>query len=77
MTLRAFGAKIGCDQRFADEVRDVVDNLGRARISGDSDHSFQREIAGEHAEPPQDGALFFRKQLIAPVERRAERLVSG
>ena len=53
----------------------MVDNLGRARIGGDSDRSFQREIAGEHTEPTQDRALFFREQLIAPVERRAERLV--
>jgi hypothetical protein len=31
----------------------------------------------EYAEPTQSGALFFRKQLIAPVECSAESLVPG
>ena len=75
--LRDVAAKIGDDQRFADEVRDVVDNLGRTRIAGNGDGSLQREIADEYAEPTQDRSLFFREQLIAPVERSAEGLVSG
>ena len=75
--LSDFAARIGRDQRFADEVCDAIDDPGRTRIGGDGDRSFEREIASEHAEPAQDRALFFREQLIAPVQRSAERLVPG
>src|SRR5713226_3534932 len=75
--LSDLAARMGGDQRFADEVCDMLYNLGRTRIGCDGDRSFQREIAGEHAEPTQDRPLFFREQLIAPVERSAERLMPG
>ncbi len=40
------------------------------------DGGFQREIACEDGEATQHRALSFRKQLIAPVEGRAERLMT-
>ena len=49
---------------------------GRARIGGDGDRGVQWELAGKYAEPAQHCALFFREQLIAPVERGAERLMA-
>src|SRR5438876_6208362 len=43
--LSDLAARIGGDQRFADEVRDVVDDLGRTSIGGDGNRSLQGEIA--------------------------------
>ena len=70
-------AKIGGDQRFGDEVPDVIDDLGRSNIGSDGNRSFQREIAREDGKATQQSALCFRKQLIAPIKRRRERLMPG
>ena len=55
----------------------MVDHTGRARIRSDGDRSSQGELAGKYTEPAQHGALGIWEQLIAPVERGAERLVAG
>ena len=44
---------------------------------GDCDRAFQWELSGKHTESAQRRALFFREQLIAPIERGAERLMAG
>ena len=58
-------------------ICDVIDDVGRAGIGGDCDRSFQWEIADKHTESAQRRALFFQEQLIAPIERGAERLMAG
>ena len=44
-------------------------------IAGDRDHRIEQEISGKYAELPQDPRFGLRKQVVAPVERRAQRLL--
>src|SRR6516162_834134 len=47
--LSDLAARVGGDQRFADKVRDVVDNVWQTSIGDDGNRSLKREIADEHA----------------------------
>src|SRR5690242_14823292 len=44
-----------------------------ALAGSDGNCGFQRERSREYRQPAQDNALVFGEQLVAPVERRAER----
>jgi hypothetical protein len=69
-------APVGHDQRFRDEIGDVIDDQRCRQIAGHGNGGFNREIAGKDSEPPKQFALRFLKQLIAPIERRSERLMT-
>jgi hypothetical protein len=45
-------------------------------ISTDGLRSFQNPAAGEHCEPTEKHSLRFAEQLIAPVERAAQRTMA-
>src|SRR5260370_78436 len=59
------------------QVRDAVHDLRCAEVGGGRHRArrLQREAADEDGQAPQDGALDGGKQLVAPVERRTQRLM--
>src|SRR5262249_25010331 len=71
-------AKIRGHQRFRYQVGDAVGDVRRWDVVACCNCAgrFQREASGKYGEPAQHCALRFRQQVVAPVERRAERLVA-
>src|ERR1700674_2295 len=65
------------NQRLRDEVRQRVDHVRRCdlAIRRNQTRRLRRKVAGKYRKAPQDQAFRLRQQLIAPVERRAQRLV--
>ena len=49
--------------------------LGKAFVAGDCKRRLQRERSDEHRQPAQNRALDRRQQVVAPAERRAQRLM--
>jgi hypothetical protein len=70
-------ADIRGDKRLCHEVRDVIVDVPGVDIGTCRDRlgSIQREAAGENGQTTQHHTLGFGKELIAPVERRAQRPV--
>ena len=71
--------RIGEDQRLLDETTKEVERIqevdGIARTNGLG--GFQRGASSKHGQPAQDGPLLLGQQVVAPVDRRPERLVAG
>jgi hypothetical protein len=65
------------NQRLVHEVREQVHHVvfDRLRVRGDGLDGLQGAAAAEHREPAQQHALRRREQRVAPVERRAQRLL--
>ena len=65
--------EVALDERLQD-----VDGSGTVELFGraDAQRRFQREAAGEHRQAPEQDALGGGEQLVAPVERGAQRLVT-
>ena len=68
----------GADERLGDQVRDRVEDLKVGGITAVEHRGsgFPGENACEYRQAPQRCALEFRKQIIAPIERHAQRLVA-
>src|SRR5579872_2226808 len=65
-------------QRLRDEIRDTLQHsrCSTVAVARDSRCGFNRELAGEDCQMAQQAPLRLRQQLIAPVERRAQCLMS-
>ena len=70
-------ACIGKDHRACNELGEQIgDCLFVDRgVGHDRRGGFERKAAGENGQTPQDHAFLLRKQIMTPVERRAERLL--
>src|SRR5438477_283076 len=71
-------AGVGDDQRARHQLRQQVDDreLVDTLVGGDPRSRLDGEAAGEDRETAQHDALGFRKHVVAPVERRAQRLLT-
>ena len=75
--MRPVTADVGDDQRLGHEIGEVIGDVHRSPVTGNLDHRIQQEIPGKYSELPQDPRLRLREQIVAPVERRAQRLLPG
>jgi hypothetical protein len=68
---------LGRDERLGDQLRNTVDDLRRSDLGARRDCACRRQAkaAGEDREATQHHALGFGEQLVAPIERRPQRLV--
>jgi hypothetical protein len=71
-------SRIGDDQRALNQPRQEIDDCESVdgRIGGDGGGSVDVEAAGKNRQPPQHDALVLGQQIVAPVERGAQRLVT-
>ena len=65
-------------ERFGDQSRQEIQHLLRRHTVTGADglRRLQRPATGEHGQPAQEQALRLAQQVIAPVQRRAERLLA-
>jgi len=73
-----FAANVGRDEGLSRKIGDRLEDIcgGEAVAAADRYGAVYREIAPKDCETPEDGLLDGRKQIIAPVDRRAEALVA-
>ena len=66
------------DERLRDQIGDAVHDFRRRDLGARNNRAcrFQAEDAGEYRQAPQDHPLGLAQQLVAPVERRPQRLVA-
>ena len=66
------------DQRLVDQVPQQVQHVARRDVVARADRlgRVERESAGEHRQPLQQRALAGREQVVAPVDRCAQRLLA-
>jgi hypothetical protein len=66
------------DERFGDQVCDTVDDIGRGDLGAGRDRAcrLKRETAGEDCQTVQHFAFGLGEQVVAPVERRPQCLVT-
>src|ERR1700693_161055 len=72
-------ASVRSHERFRDQVRNAIDDVQRRnRVNCYyRTRSLQREAASEDCQATQQHALGFGQQLVAPVERRSQCLMTG
>lgn len=76
-TTRLGAMYVRLKQRFCDQFQHPIADLAFvARIANHRSGRLQREAAGEDGKASHDHALTLRQQRMAPVERRAQRLVT-
>ena len=75
--MRPVTTDVGDDKRLCHQIGELIGDIHSHRITGDLHHRIEQEISGEYAELPQNPRLRLREQVVAPVERRAERLLPG
>src|ERR1700729_3903439 len=65
------------DKRFGDQVGDRLQNIRSSHVVALQDRAsrVKGESAGENRQSSQDRALGLRKELVAPIERRAQCLM--
>src|SRR5439155_3048295 len=75
---RGSAAEVGRNERLGHEVRHALDDVRARELRARRDRGggVEREASREHRQPPQDDALRLGQQLVAPVERRAQRLLA-
>src|SRR5881392_1349698 len=60
------------DERFVDQLFDMIQRIA---IWPDRLHCWQIEPARKNTQSSEKRAFFFRKQIVAPVDRRSQSLV--
>ncbi len=72
-------AVVEAHEGLLDEAPEHVRDVGRLEEVARADHLGRAELeaAGEHAEPAEEDALVGLEQVMAPAERRLERLLPG
>ena len=75
---RAGGALVHLHQRLVDQPRQQVEHRVRGEAVARADRlgGLQRPAAGEDRQPPQQRPLRLGQQVVAPVERRPQRLLA-
>ena len=79
---RACGSAIACvvgvDHRLVDERDEQVEHVDGLDVASGADAlgRVEREAAGEHREPPEQRPLALGQQVVAPVDRRLQRLLA-
>ena len=74
--VRQVAADIGDDEGLCHQVGELVGDVRGRGITGDRDRRIEQEFSREDAEVPQGPGFLLRKQVIAPVEGRAQRPVA-
>jgi hypothetical protein len=72
------GALSGGDHRLVDEGGEQVEHVELVEVVAGADAfgGFEREAAGEHAEAPEEGAFGVVEEVVAPLDRAEQRLLS-
>jgi hypothetical protein len=71
--MRGLATDIGDDQRLRHQIGEVIRDRRRGSCHGN--RRVEQEISGKHGKVAQHPRLRLRQQVIAPIERRAQRLV--
>src|SRR4051812_19557780 len=74
----AFALGLDYDERLIGELRDLLEHVRLVNIAESAYglRRLQRPATREYGEAPEHRALFFRQQVVTPVDQRAQRLLA-